>query len=95
MLDDGVSQQVVVKSGVSIEENKRTKSEYSLKPFRTFSEVSQPMSTFILRLRKGAEAALYIADGGAWELTAIHNIRDYLKEALSDEIASGRVKIIA
>lgn len=95
MVDNGVSQQVVTKQGVSLEENTRTKSEYALKPFRTFAEVSQPMSTFILRLREGANAALYGADGGAWELTAISNIREYLADKLAKEIADGRIKIIA
>lgn len=93
--DTGISQKVVVKQGVEISENEVTKAEYALKPFRTFVEVEQPYSSFILRLKEGAQAALYTADGGAWELNAIHNIRDYFQEQLVEEIKSGRIQVIA
>lgn len=95
MTDDGISQKVVVKQGVSTNTNAKTKSAYALKPYRTFVEVVQPYSEFILRLQKGARAALFAADGGAWELTAIHNIRDYFQAQLADEIAAGRIQVIA
>lgn len=93
--DDGTSQKVVVKTGVTTAANLQTKPNYTLKPFRTFVEVEQPYSTFILRLKEGAQAALFTADGGAWELNAIHNIRDYFLEELKEEIEVGRIQVIA
>ncbi|MEK5528493.1 hypothetical protein MKX79_03740 [Viridibacillus sp. FSL R5-0468] len=93
--DDGISQKIVVKQGVASSAAIKTKKTYELKPFRTFVEVKQPESEFILRLREGAKAALYEADGGAWELNAIHSIRDYFKEKLSEEVAAGRIQVIA
>lgn len=93
--DTGVSQKVVVKTGITTAENVETKENYALKPFRTFVEVEQPYSSFILRLKEGAQAALFSADGGAWELNAIQNIRDYFQAQLADEIAAGRIRVIA
>lgn len=93
--DDGTSQKVVVKTGVTTAANIQTKPNYALKPFRTFVEVEQPYSAFILRLKEGAQAALFTADGGAWELNAIHNIRDYFLKELKEEIEDGRIQVIA
>lgn len=44
---------------------------------------------------EGAQAALFTADGGAWELNAIHNIRDYFLKELKEEIEDGRIQVIA
>ena len=93
-MDNGISQKVVVKQGAELS-CETTKSTYGLKPFRTFIEVSQPVSSFILRVKEGAQVALYEADGGAWELNAIHNIRDYFQEKLAEEIEAGRIQVIA
>ena len=60
----------------------------SLRPFRTFPEVEQPMSKFIFRMRERRdetiESALYEADGGAWRNEARKNICGYLREKLKD-----------
>lgn len=57
-----------------------------LRPYRTFREVEQPASRFVLRLQSGQgdgmpKAALFEADGGAWRLTAIEAIARWLRTA--------------
>ncbi|GEC93903.1 hypothetical protein [Brevibacillus brevis] len=93
--DDGVSQQVTAKTGVATVENIVVPNPVSLKPFRTFVEIEQPESEFVFRMKSGPSAALFEADGGAWELTAIARIKEYLQGALEEEINSGKVTIIA
>lgn len=66
-----------------------------LAPYRTFLEVEQPESQFIFRMKDGPRGAIFEADGGAWRNQAIVNIREYLKEQLSEEVESKRVTILA
>jgi hypothetical protein len=54
-----------------------------LRPYRTFREIEQPASKFVLRVKRGGEGqkpgcALFEADGGFWKLEAIENIRKYI-----------------
>lgn len=93
--DDGLSEKVVVKQGVTSLASITLKNRYELKPFRTFTEVPQPTSQLILRVREGGNVALIEADGGVWELEAIQSVRDYFAKSLSQEIAKGTVQIIA
>lgn len=93
--DDGVSQSVVAKMGVATVGNVKVPNPVLLKPYRTFVEVEQPESNFIFRMRKGPECALFEADGGAWKLEAIDNIKEYLTAELAEEIESKKVFIIA
>lgn len=84
--DDGVKQEVTVRSGVQVLEKTVVPNPVTLAPFRTFPEVEQPESPFIFRLRKnpqgGVSAALFEADGGAWMLVAIERVREYLSGKL-------------
>ncbi|MEB9782308.1 hypothetical protein P4K16_30685, partial [Bacillus cereus] len=66
-----------------------------LSPYRTFVEVEQPESKFVFRMREGARCGLFEADGGAWKLEAMNNIKEYLKEALAQEIESKKVFVLA
>jgi hypothetical protein len=93
--DDGVSQAVTAKTGVATVDTVKVPNPVVLKPFRTFVEVDQPESEFIFRMRTGPSAALFEADGGAWKLAAMQNIKAYLEDELTDEIATGRLVIIA
>ncbi|MFZ0578206.1 MAG: hypothetical protein WAM41_11950 [Psychrobacillus psychrotolerans] len=93
-VDDGISQRVTAKTGVATVENINIPNPVTLKPFRTFAEVSQPESEFVLRLKEGGRVGLFEADGGAWELNAMANIAEYLEEALSEEITAKKVYII-
>lgn len=80
--DDGISQSVVAKKGVVSAEYVTIPNPVILTPFRTFIEVEQPESKFVLRLKDGPQAGLFEADGGEWRLASILRIRKYLEEAL-------------
>jgi hypothetical protein len=65
-----------------------------LSPYRTFREIEQPRSEFLLRVRSGSSegvvnAALFEADGGAWRHTAMTSIAEYIKKELPE------IKVIA
>lgn len=82
--DDGVSQAVVAKTGVATVGNVKVPNPVLLKPYRTFVEVDQPESDFIFRMKSGPMCALFEADGGAWKIQAMKNIKAYLEENLKD-----------
>lgn len=93
--DNGVSQTVKAKKGVVLVENVLVRPKVKLAPFRTFLEVEQPESEFLLRLQEGGQIGLFEADGGAWKLDAKENIRGFLELLLKDEIEAGKVVVIA
>ncbi|NQX67956.1 hypothetical protein HQN90_17685 [Paenibacillus alba] len=93
--DDGISQQVTAKTGIATVAPVVVPNPVYLKPFRTFVEVTQPESAFVFRMQNGPRAALFEADGGAWKLQAILEIKRYLEHELRTEIDNGRVIIIA
>ncbi|UWD46811.1 hypothetical protein NYU56_18340 (plasmid) [Clostridioides difficile] len=80
--DDGVSQVVAMSTGVASVEDVILPYRVSLKPYRTFTEVDQPESEFIFRVKEGITFKLIEADGGAWRLEAIKNIKEYLEKKL-------------
>lgn len=82
--DDGVSQQVTVKTGVASVGQAIVPNPVELAPYRTSPEVEQPISKFIFRMQEGPKAALYEADGGAWRNKAILSIKEYLQEELKE-----------
>lgn len=80
--DDGVTQKVTTRSGVSLSRISKAPNPVTLRPFRTFSEVEQPESAFVFRIKaeeSGVKAALFAADGEAWRHDAILEIRDYFQ----------------
>ncbi|MPW26236.1 hypothetical protein GC105_10595 [Alkalibaculum sp. M08DMB] len=93
--DDGVSQSVTAKAGIARVGEVVVPNPVILRPYRTFPEIEQPESPFILRMADGPRAALFCADGGAWKLQAIRSIKEYLSEKLEKEIAAEEVIIIA
>ncbi len=89
--DDGVSQTVTAKQGVSLATEAKLPNPVTLVPYRTFREVGQPESTFILRAQGSDKTqegkpslALFEADGGAWKLVAMQRVREYLTKAIKD-----------
>jgi hypothetical protein len=82
--DDGVTQTVQAKRGAVLADNVPVPNPVVLAPFRTFREVEQPSSAFILRLKTGGpSAALFEADGGAWRLEAVRRVSTWLQEQLA------------
>lgn len=88
--DDGVTQKVVANSGVSLAKTVPVPNPVYLRPFRTFSEIEQPQSAFVFRVRKderfGVTAALFEADGAAWKNESIIEIKDFLKSQLPEDV---------
>ena len=75
--DDGITQQATVRSGIQLKQKENIRAIVTLKPYRTFTDVEQPQSEFLIRLKNG-QAALFEADGGAWRKEARHKVADYL-----------------
>lgn len=78
--DDGISQTVTVKTGITLKGEVVVPSTIVLAPYRTFVEIDQPESEFLIRMRSNSslECALFEADGGAWKLEARNSIKEYL-----------------
>lgn len=89
--DDGVAQSVTVAAGVALVGEQKVPNPVKLIPYRTFREIEQPESLFVLRLKQSQDgtkplAALMEADGGAWKLEAIQRIAAYLKERIGEVV---------
>ena len=88
MNDDGITQTVEARSGISFVADVEVPSPVILAPYRTFREINpQPASPFVFRVRDATngnppKCALFEADGSSWQLEAIDRIRAYLAEAL-------------
>lgn len=93
-VDNGISQEVSVRTGAVLKERQTMQPIVHLQPYRTFLEVEQPASDFLLRLDKDGRPALYEADGGAWNLEAKRNIAAYLGEQLADLVECGSVVVM-
>lgn len=92
--DNGVTQKVEAKSGIALNSVVEIKPRVNLQPFRTFLEVSQPDSDFLLRISDRGEVGLFQADGGAWKLEATRNIASYFEYEMKDLIEKGYVTVI-
>lgn len=93
-VDNGISLEVSVRTGAVLKEQQTVQPIVHLQPYRTFLEVEQPASDFLLRLDKEGRPALYEADGGAWKLEAKRNIAAYLGEQLADLVECGSVVVM-
>ena len=92
--DNGVTQTVTARQGVALSEKVAIKPRVSLQPFRTFLEVAQPESEFLLRLNEQGNVGLFEADGGVWKLEAKRNIAAYFERELADLVKGGRVVVM-
>ena len=88
--DDGVSQTVGQKVGIALKSGGAPiRNPYTLCCYRTFSEVVQPVSPFILRVRQEGDGAipsvaLFESDNGAWKHRAMESIQAHLKAEVID-----------
>ncbi len=91
--DDGVTQAVTAKAGISRQAVVAVPNPVTLRPYRTFMEIEQPASTFVFRMQSGKgcppSCALFEADGRMWRLEAIKSIKAWLAEKIP------AIKIIA
>lgn len=85
--DDGVSQSVTIQKTTTSKAEDIVPNPVQLCPYRTFREIDQPCSSFIFRMQdRGDEltAALFDADGGAWQSIAVMDIKKYLVEQMKE-----------
>lgn len=87
--DDGVSQEVTVKATARLAAREKLPNPITLQPYRTFFEVDQPASKYIIRLRddQGVYVALFDGDGGLWRDQAMKAIREKLRLDLPAGVA--------
>ena len=91
--DNGVSQTVEARQGVALKATVQVKPRVPLRPFRTFQEVEQPESEFLLRMDEEGNIGLFEADGGMWKLTARQTVKAFLEAQLANLVTSGAVFI--
>lgn len=93
--DDGVTQTVNIKQGVSgaLTTEASAPVIVKLRPYRTFRELQQVESEFLFRMklinteRKIVGCALFEADGGRWRNKAVADIKDFLTASLGQDCA--------
>lgn len=82
--DNGVATTVVTQKGVALQSSETIRPIVTLKPYRTFQELEQPESTFLIRVSERG-ISLIDADGGMWKLHARQLIKNYLSDALAEQ----------
>jgi hypothetical protein len=85
--DDGVSQKATLKTGVASRNDAIIPNPVSLTPYRTFSEIKQPESKFVFRMKNAEQGILcaLFSDGDAkWRNEAISSIRKWLQVQFKD-----------
>lgn len=85
--DDGVTQQVTARAGIARKTDVAVPNPVVLNPYRTFPEVAQPPSRYVLRLRRGSEgelptAALFEVQDNRWKHDAVASIELHLAALL-------------
>lgn len=91
--DNGIATSVVTKRGIDLQTNAAIKPIINLRPYRTFQEVTQPESPFLIRINE-RNITFIEADGGMWKLAARNTVKEYLAKALEEEAATGSVVIV-
>jgi len=91
--DDGLSQDVTIKKGQSQLQRIVLPNPIKLAPYRTFVEIeAQPASEFVFRISEGPRFRLIEADGGAWRMKALAEIKNWLEFNLNElEVANAKV----
>lgn len=95
--DDGVSQKTTVKMGVELNDV-IVPNPVALRPYRTFSEIEQPESRYVFRIKDtdhGPYFKLVEADGGLWKYGTMQKIKEYLEYELSEEFEKHHITVIA
>lgn len=88
--DNGVATSVVTQKGIALHQNESIRPVVTLKPYRTFQEVDQPASPFLIRVSERG-ISFVEADGSMWKLAARKTIKAFLEEQLQQEVGEGSV----
>lgn len=92
--NEGTKYLLQLLSGIALNSMVKIEPRVTLQPFRTFIEVEQPASEFLLRINDRGEIGFFPADGGVWKLEATRNVAGYFENALKDLIETGAVVVI-
>ena len=90
--DNGIATSVVTQKGAALQANEAIRPIVKLKPYRTFQEVEQPESPFLIRVSERG-ISFTEADGGMWKLKARETIKAFLEKRLQQEVSTGAVVI--
>lgn len=90
--DNGIATTVTTQKGIALQGSDQIRPIVKLKPYRTFQEVEQPESIFLIRVNERT-ISFTEADGGMWKLRARETVRAFLEEKLADMVDNGRVYI--
>lgn len=90
--DNGIATTVTTQKGVALQSNEQIRAIITLKPYRTFQEVEQPESIFLIRVNERG-ISFTEADGGMWKLKARQTVKAFLEEQLAEEVAGNSVYI--
>ena len=88
--DNGIATSIITQKGVALQGTEAIKPLVSLKPYRTFQEVEQPESLFLIRVDERGVSFIE-ADGGMWKLAARQTVKKFLEEELSALVEAGDV----
>ena len=88
--DNGVATTIVTKKGIDLQANETIRPIVTLRPYRTFQEVDQPESVFLIRINERGISFIE-ADGGMWKLKARETVKAFLEDKLADLVAAGSV----
>lgn len=91
--DNGIATSVTTQKGVALQTNEQIRPLVKLRPYRTFQEVEQPESIFLIRVSDRGISFIE-ADGGMWRLTARETIKKYLEGRLEQEVSEGSVHVV-
>jgi hypothetical protein len=90
--DDGYSQKIATRAGVTLLHTTKVANPFSLAPFRTFVEVAQPTSPFLFRIHQNngqMTCGLYECDNGKWKIDAVKSIQSWI----ADKLGKAKIKI--
>lgn len=90
--DNGIATTVTTQKGVALQSNEQVRPIITLRPYRTFQEVEQPESIFLIRVNERG-ISFTEADGGMWKLKARETVKNFLEASLKEEITSEKVVI--
>lgn len=91
--DNGVTQVVTVRKGIAMKGTEEIRELVELTPYRTFREVAQPRSQFVIRVKDG-KVGILEADAGVWELQAKLRIKEYFEDHMKEFIDLGTVVVM-
>lgn len=90
--DNGIATTVTTQKGVALQSNEQIRPIITLKPYRTFQEVEQPESIFLIRVNERG-ITFTEADGGMWKLKARQTVKAFLEAELDSLVSSEAVFI--